>query len=187
MKKNIVLFSFCIMSATGLVSCLKSNPLYTDYGSTLPMADIPKAPTNALKATAPSNSWVVLDTLANGVDYLTAVHLSANSHVGDVTLKMMIDTAAARAWLNAHPTSGYKLIPDSLYSVPSLDVVIKNAGIFSTGDFVVHIKSNAKDTSGNKFFKVNKFILPIKIESVEGSNYQVASNFQYILSYIRVK
>ena len=187
MKKNIVLLSFLILIVTGLLSCLKSTPLYTDYGSTQPMADIPKAPANALTGAAPTNSWIVLDTLNGGVDYLTAVHLSAKDHVGDVTLKMKIDTAAATVWINAHPSAGYKLIPDSLYTVSSLEVIIRNAGVFSTGDFPVRINTNAKDTLGNKLFKVNKFILPVMIESVEGANYQVASNFQYILWYIRIK
>jgi hypothetical protein len=188
MKKNIINLILLLIVTTGITSCLKENSLYTDYGSTLPIADIPKAPANAATVpTAPTNSWIILDTLSAGVDYLTAVHLSANEHVGDVTLKMKIDTSAARKWINAHLSGGYSIIPDSLYSVPSLNVTIKNAGVFSTGDFPVRIKSNAKDISGNKLFKTNKYILPITIESVVGANYTVASNFQTILWYIRVK
>jgi len=188
MKPNIIKLLFLLMSTTIFVSCLKENPLYTDFASTKPLADIPKAPANALAATAPSNSWKVIDTLASGgVDYPTAVHISAKDHVGDVTIKMKIDKDAANAWLTKNPSGNYKLLPDSLYTVPSLDVKIVNAGVFSTGDFVVHIKSDAKDADGNSLFRVNKYILPIAIESVEGGNYIVASNFQYILTYMRVK
>jgi uncharacterized protein DUF1735 len=188
MKKNLLNIILLLIVTIGFTSCLKENPLYTDYSTTLPIADIPKAPANAATvAKTPTSSWQILDTLATGVDYLTAVHLSAKNHVGDITLKMKIDIDAANLWLSKNPTAGYTLIPDSLYSVPSLTVTIKDAGVFTTGDFAVHINSNAKDEDGNKLFKTHKYILPVSIESVNEGKYSVASNFQTILWYIRIK
>jgi hypothetical protein len=185
MKNNILKYLLVVLIASSFTACLKSNPYFEDFSSTQPIADIPKAPANALLAAAATNSWEILDTLANGVDYKTAVHISAKDHIGDVAVKMKIDSVGAKNWIAAHPTLGYKLIPDSLYTVSSSTVLIPNAGVFSTGDFVVHIKSNAKDAGGNKLFKTNKYLLPVSIESASG--YGIASNFQTVLWYIRVK
>ena len=186
MKKNIITLTFAFALALGMASCLKSNDLYTDFASTQPTADITKAPGNALLAAAPTASWFTLSTTPGGVDYKTAVHISSKDHLGDVTLNMKIDKAAAATWITAHPAGGYEVIPDSLFTVPSLTVTIKNAGVFSVGDFVVHLKTDTKDGGGNYVFKTHKFILPVKIESVASANYTVASNFQYILWYIKV-
>ncbi|MEO6819013.1 MAG: DUF1735 domain-containing protein [Ginsengibacter sp.] len=205
MKKSIINLGMLLIVTTGFMSCLKSNALYTDYGSTQPIADIPKAPGNTVStSTAPTSSWQILDTTKSEVDYLTAVHLSANSHVGDVTLKMKIDVDAANAFIARVPytiaavgtkrdTIYYKVLPPELYTVPSYDVTIANAGVFSTGDFNVRIKIGTKDANGENLFNhtiVNKhfyYILPITIVSAGDGKYAVASNFQTILWRIRVK
>jgi len=195
MKTKLIKYIGVILLASSFTACLKSNKYYEDFSSIVPIADIPKAPVNALAAAAPTNSWVLLDSLAAGQDYLTAIHLSAAEHVGDVTIRMKIDTAAARVWLAKPTSSTYSLLPDSLYTIPSLDVKIANAGVFNTGDFVVHIKSGVRDPAtgtvavpkGTSIFKTKKFILPITIESVPGTNYGVAANYGTILWYIRVK
>ncbi|MEP6676191.1 MAG: DUF1735 domain-containing protein [Ferruginibacter sp.] len=196
MKRTILKYMAAgIVITTIASSCLKSNPYYEDFSSITPMADIPKATVNAVAASAPTTSWVSLDSLPGGFDYLTAVHLSAPDHVGDVTVRMVIDKAAANTWITNHPTAGYTLIPDSLFSVPSLDVKISNAGVFSTGDFHVTIKSGVRDPAtgtvlvpkGTSIFKTYKFILPISIESVPGTNYGIAANYKTVLWYIKVK
>jgi len=186
MKK--ILFRLIPVAAAVLTmtSCLKNNDKYESYDSLKPIADLPKAKANAAKQATPTNSWMVLDTVNAGVDYLTAVHISYKDHIGDVIVKMKIDKAAAQTWLSTLGTT-YKLIPDSLYSVSSFNVTVPNAGVFSTGDFAVHIKTNAKDATGTNVFKANKFILPVSIDSVTSANYTVASNFQTIFWYIRVK
>ena len=188
MKKLLLIYlgAAAILINTG---CLKSNPYAEDFSTTQPVADIPKAPANAVAvATAPTNSWFILDSTAAGVDYATAVHLSAKDHVGDVTLRMKIDKNAANTWITNHSTAGYALIPDSLYTVKSLDVTVPNAGVFSTGDFIVHINSGARDAATTRStFKTHKYILPVTIESAAGGQYTVASNFQTVLWYIRVK
>lgn len=189
MKKLLLIYT--LAAATLLTTaCLKSNPYAEDFSSTMPIADLPKAPANAITvATAPTNSWYLLDSTGGGVDYATAVHISAKEHVGDVTLHMKIDKDAANLWIANHTSGGYSLIPDSLYTVPSLDVTIPNAGVFSTGDFIVHIKTGVKDpvTPARSIFKTHKYILPVTIESAAGGKYTVASNFQTILWYIRLK
>jgi len=192
MKINILTYLFVLCLATSVTGCLKSNPYFEDFSSTQPIADLPKAPVNALTAAAPTNSWVLLDSTANGFDYATAVHIAAKDHIGDVTVRMNIDKAGAQNWIAAHPTAGYTLLPDSLYTVASLDVKVPNAGVFNTGDFIVRIKSGVRDPNtgtatvpGKSIFKTNKFILPVSIESASG--YGIASNFKTILWYIRVK
>jgi hypothetical protein len=180
-----------IVITTIASSCLKSNPYYEDFSSITPIADIPKATVNAVTASLPTTSWVSLDSLPGGFDYLTAIHLSAADHVGDVTVRVSIDKAAANTWIAAHPTAGYTLIPDSLFTPGSLDVKITNAGVFSTGDFHVLIKSGTKDPTtgspGVSIFKTHKYILPVSIESVPGTSYGVAANYKTVLWYIKVK
>lgn len=178
----VILISSCIIS-----SCLKSNPYYEDFSSTQPIADIPKAAANAITAAAPTSSWEILDTLAGGVDYLTAIHISYKDHIGDQTVHVIIDKTAAQTWIANHATAGYTLIPDSLFTVPTTNVLIPNAGVFSTGDFKVHINTKAKNSSGVNVFKANKFILPVSIDTVLNQPYRVASNYRTVLWYIRVK
>jgi len=188
MKKSLLIYVLAAATLS-LTACLKSNPYFEDFSSTQPIADIPKAPANTVTvSTAPTNSWYILDSLAAGVDYATAVHISAKEHVGDVTLHMKIDKEAANTWISKHTTSGFSVLPDSLYTVPSLDVTIANAGVFSTGDFIVHIKTDVRDPStGTSIFKTHKYILPVSIETAGNGEYGVASNFQTILWNIRVK
>jgi hypothetical protein len=186
MKKVLFRIIPVLAAVASLASCLKNNDKYESYDSLKPIADLPKAKANAVKSATPTTSWMVLDTVNGGVDYKTAVHISYKDHVGDIVVKMKIDKDAAQTWLSTLGTA-YKLIPDSLYTVASTDVTIPNAGVFSTGDFVVHIKSNAKDASGANVFRSNKFVLPVSIDSVASSNYTIASNFQTILWYIKVK
>lgn len=192
MKHNIKSYLFLSLLVVSFTACLKSNPYYEDFSSTQPIADLPKAPANALNAAAPTNSWFILDSVAGGVDYPTAVHISYREHLGDVTVRMKVDKAAGQAWIDAHPTSGFKLLPDSLYTVKSLDVVVPNAGVFSTGDFIVHIRTDVRDPAtsnptGKSIFKTNKFILPVTIESVPNTSYGIAANYASMLWYIRVK
>jgi hypothetical protein len=209
MKKLFYPFIPVIAVVVTLTSCLKSNDKYESYDSLKPIADIPKAPANTVTvSTAPTNSWFTLDSLPAGVDYNTAVHLSAADHVGDVTLHMKIDKDAANAFISRVPffrtnigtsaspvydTTYCALIPDSLYTVPSLDVKIADAGVFSTGDFTVHIKTAAVDADGTKLFKhtpANKhkaYILPVSIDNVASAPYDVSSNFKTVLWYIKVK
>lgn len=186
MKRFILKYIPVVAIGFMFTSCLKNNSLYESYDSLQPIADLPKAKANALNSTTPTASWEKLDTLAGGYDYKTAVHISAKDHVGDVTVSMKIDKTAAQTWVTSMP-GGYTVIPDSLYTVGSLNVTIPNAGVFSTGDFVVHIKSNAKTAGGVNVFKANKFILPVSIDKVTSSNYGVAENFRTILWYIQVK
>lgn len=180
--KNKILLSAVVLLVM-LASCLKKNNFYEDFSSTQPIADIPKAASNALEAAAPTNSWFILDSAAGPQDYATAVHLSAKNHVGDVTLKMKIDIDGANKWIANH--AGYELLPADLYTVGSTDVVIKNAGVYSTGDFIVNIKANADDGTGVSRFKGKKYILPVTI--VQAGNYGIASNYQTVLWLIRVK
>lgn len=187
MKKRSIVYLPLFAVAILFTACLKENKYFEDFSSVQPMADIPKAPANALTAAAPTNSWFILDSAAGTVDYNTAVHLAAKDHVGDVTVRMKIDKAAGQQWLSAHPTSGFELLPDDLYTVPSTDVVIPNAGVFSVGDFTVKIKANANNGAGVSRFKDKKYILPVAIDQVLTNNYGIASNYKYILWYIRVK
>ena len=186
MKKRLYQLIAVAAVIVSLTSCLKNNDKYESFDSLRPIADLPKAKANAIKQATPTTSWMVLDTVNAGVDYLTAVHISYKDHLGDVVVKMKIDKQAAQTWLSTLGTA-YKLIPDSLYSVSSYDVTVPNAGVFSTGDFAVHIKTNAKDATGKNVFKANKFILPVSIDSVPSAKYNIASNFQTIFWYITVK
>jgi len=181
-NKHILL---AIVSLVLLSSCLKKNDYWEDFASTQPIADIAKAPANAAVATAPTNSWFILDSAAGPQDYATAVHISAKDHIGDVTIKMKIDNAVGASWIAAHPTAGYTLLPEDLYTVPSLNATIPNAGVFSIGDFVVNIKANADNGSGVSRFKGVKYILPVTID--DASPYGIAANFKTVLWYIRVK
>ena len=194
MNKVIINFSLVAGVLISLTACLKSTKYYEDFSSIQPIADLPKAPVNAITAAAPTNSLTLLDSLPAGVDYLTAVHLSAKDHVGDVTIRMKIDTAAAGIWLRSHASLGFRLLPDSLYTVPSLDVKITNAGVFAVGDFPVRIKTGVRDPAtgtptvpGKSIFKSYKFILPVSIDTVLNTTYGVANNYRTILWYIRVK
>ena len=186
MKRSILKYIPVVIMGLSLASCLKNNNLYESYDSLQPVADLPKAKANALTSTTPTNSYVVLDTTAGGVDYPTAVHISSNDHVGDVVVRMRIDKAAAQTWVTAN-AGGYQVLPDSLYTIASMDVTVPNAGVFSTGDFIIRIKSNAKNAGGVNVFKANKFILPVSIDKVVSASYGVAENFRTILWYIRVK
>jgi hypothetical protein len=194
MKKILFRYLPLFVLLAGTSSCLKSNDYFEDFSSTQPTADIPKAKANPLAATAtPTQSWFTLDSSAAGVDYATAVHIAAKEHVGDVTVRMKIDKEAAQKWLSTHPT--YELLPDSLYTVPSTDVVIKNAGVFSTGDFIVRIKTGVRDPNTpnatvptpKNIFKTHNFILPVSIDAVVSHPYVVESNFKTILWKINVK
>lgn len=204
MKKNIINLVLLAIVTTGFMSCLKSNDLYTDYGSTQPMADIPKAPSNAVANSSLTASWQILDTTLSEVDYLTAVHLSAANHVGDVTIKMKIDNDAGNAYIAKVPftvatvngkkdTTYNKILTPDLYSVSSYDVKIANAGVFSTGDFAVRIKIGTKAADGQSLFNHTpdnhhfSYILPVSIVSAGDGKYGIASNFQTILWRIRVK
>jgi hypothetical protein len=201
MKKTIKYF-LLLMVVVSFTACLKSNEFFEDFSSTQPTADIPKAPANTVtRSTAPTNSWFTLDSSAAGVDYPTAVHISAKNHVGDVTVRMKIDKTAGQAFITRVPytvltgkdTVYYEVIPDSLYTVPSYDVVVKNAGVFNTGDFNVHIKTGALAPDGQDVFihtKANKhkfYILPVSIDTVTSHPFTVESNFKTILWKINVK
>lgn len=195
MKKVILRYIPFLIVVVVVSSCLKENKYFEDFSSTQPIADITKAPANAVNAAAPTSSWVLMDSLATGFDYKTAVHIAAKEHVGDVTIRMKIDKVAGQAWIASHSTLGYTLMPDSLYTVPSLDVLIPNAGVFTTGDFTVHVRSNVRDPAtgtatvpkGASIFKTFKFILPVSIDTVTSAPYTTASNFRTILWYMRVK
>ncbi len=181
MKNKLILSTVILLVIFS--SCLKKNDFYEDFSSTQPIADIPKAAANALNAAAPTNSWFILDSAAGPQDYKTAIHLSAKNHVGDVTIKVKIDIDGANEWIAKHP--GYEVLPADLYTVGSTDVLIANAGVFSTGDFAVNIKANADDGTGVSRFKNKKYILPVSI--VQAGNYGIASNYKTVLWLIRVK
>lgn len=186
MKKIVTKYLPLFIVVVALSSCFKDNPYFEDFSSTQPTADIPKAKANAVLSATPTNSWFTLDSTAAGVDYATAVHIAAKEHVGDVTVRMKIDKEAGQTWVTAHPA--YSLLPDSLYTVASYDVVIPNAGVFTTADFVVHIKTGATDPdTGTSIFKTHKYILPVSIDSVVSHPYVVESNFRTILWLINVK
>jgi hypothetical protein len=187
MKKIFLKILPLLVVPIALTSCLKENKYFEDFSSTQPIADLPKAPANALTASAPTNSWFVLDSAAGTVDYNTAVHISAKDHIGDITVHMKIDRAAGQKWIDAHPAGGYELLPEDLYTVPSYDVVIPNAGVFSTGDFTVKVKANANDGAGVSRFKNKKYILPVAIDKVVNQDIGIASNFQYVLWRMQVK
>ncbi|ANE52628.1 DUF1735 domain-containing protein [Flavisolibacter tropicus] len=187
MKKLLIRIIPFILIPAVLTSCLKKFELAEDFSSTQPIADLPKAPANALNATAPTNSWFILDSAQGTVDYSTAVHISAKDHVGDVTVRMKIDRAAGQKWIDAHPSGGYELLPEDLYTVPTLDVVIPNAGVFSVGDFIVKVKANANNGAGVSRFKNKKYILPVSIDNVVSHNFTVAENFRNVLWNMRVK
>lgn len=193
MKKLIIKFLPLFIIVSSVSSCLKSNDYFEDFSSTQPTADIPKAKANALASATPTASWFTLDSTAAGVDYATAVHIASKDHVGDITIRMKIDKANAQTWVAAHPT--YELLPDSLYTVGSLDVLIPNAGVFTTADFNVHIKTGVRDPNtgtattpkGASIFKTHQFILPVSIDTVVTHPYTVESNFRTILWKINVK
>jgi hypothetical protein len=180
MKKTIIKFFSLVIVGASLTGCLKSNNYFEDFSSTQPIVDLPKAPANAINQTNPTSTWFTMDSLPGGQDFQTAVHIAAKDHVGDVTVRMKIDKALATTWLATRPT--YKLIPDSLYTVGSLDVTIPNAGVFTTADFVVRIK-----TQYRSLFKSNNFILPVSIDTTVNRAYTVASNYRTIFWRINVK
>ena len=171
-----------IVSST---ACLKSNDYFEDFSSTQPVADIPKASNLGLKTPAIT---VTLDSALHTVDLKTAVHISAKEHIGDVTVKLKVDKAAAQALIARVPATGFtdyrtnQVLPDSLITVPKFDAVIPNAGVFSVGDFVVQIKT---DKMSKAAFNANKYVLALSIESASG--YTVASNFSTIYYNVRVK
>jgi len=186
MKKTVIKYLPLFILVVGLSSCFKENPYFEDFASTQPTADIPKAKANALLSATPTASWFTLDSSAAGVDYATAVHIAAKDHVGDVTVRMKIDQQAGQTWVTAHPT--YSLLPDSLYSVANYDVLIPNAGVFTTADFIVHIKTGAVDpANGKSIFKTHKYILPVAIDTVVSHPFVIESNFRNILWLINVK
>lgn len=187
MKKIFLKFLPFLIVPVVFTSCLKESKYFEDFSSTQPIADLPKAPANALTATAPTNSWEVLDSAAGTVDYKTAVHISAKDHIGDVTVRMKIDRVAAQSWIDAHPSGGYELLPEDLYTVPSYDVVIQNAGVFSVGDFVVKVKANANNGAGVSRFKNKKYILPVSIDKVVSQDFGIAENFRHVLWNMRIK
>ena len=180
MKKNIITLTFVFALALGMTSCLKSNDLYTDYGSTQPVADLPKASNLSLKTPALVAS---LDSvLAPGtVDLLTAVHISAKDHIGDVTIKLGVDNVAATALIARVPAPGqtdyrtYQILPASLITVPTTSATIPNAGVFSVGNFIVKIQTGSMSKAA---FNAQKYLLAISI--TDGGGYTIASNFQTI-------
>lgn len=77
------------------------------------------------------------------------------------------------------------LLPDSLYSVDSWDVTIKDAGVLNVGRLKIHVKTGAVDADGNALFALHNFVIPIAIQDAGG--YEIADNFRMIFLVLKGK
>jgi hypothetical protein len=183
MNKKII--NFMLMSAfvAGLAACLKDKGFEDQkYGTSID--GTPSASEKSVKILqggisggdirarqlAFADPTATLDSMTFSVAYVDYKSPTASANV-NVTIGL---DASFIARYNSLQSITYEIMPDSLFSIPSLSTIIKSGETYSP-DLKVYFKPNKFDAS-----KI--YMLPIKILTATGiSGVQIQANYGYIV------
>jgi hypothetical protein len=169
--KNIKYLMITSLVTGMFASCLKPNKAtYTNFSEVTDkvmiinsgVANAGKAPANILVAGS-TDSFIAID-----VDVQLA---SKNTNASDLTVKLGLDDAARVKYNTNDPNAvGFEALPDSCYSFPNGNVLIKSGTNF--GKTTLYIYPTKVDVS-------KSYMLPISITDPGGKEVTTNANTQY--------
>ncbi|RYE20782.1 MAG: DUF1735 domain-containing protein [Sphingobacteriaceae bacterium] len=175
MKKNnikdLLLTALIVALSMNLSSCLKSKDTYVDFSKVGTTIELPLAALNQETGVRVVTNTYTTSTTPS--DLPVVVNIASPKPLNrDLTVTLGVNANDAIGKLNtAVPTAGYVLIPNNLYSVPSLQVTIPAGQRTAT----VNFKINSSLIGINN----TKYVLPISIVDAGGEQISLYSTVYY--------
>lgn len=177
MKK--LLYSFVVGGlALSMSGCLKDDEHFTDFQNVGAVAEIPSAAFYGIE----DNQGLPIQTAP--ISYSFDVNIaSPTPPTQDVTVTLAVDKAALDTYNAANGTS-YKLLPTTLYQLPSLTTTVKAGSRLAPVN--LSFFSGADKVPDPTAYNDAAYALPLKITSTS-NNIPVSSNYGTKIIFLKIK